>query len=162
MPDRDPEEPSPPVPGAPDNPGLDNLGIQFDALLEMMQQPGAREAADRALRSTSEEMGRAAVEAARGGSTSILMRHRIRLGLEIQTAADLAAHLHDLAGRVRDDPELAAALTSAADGLERQQSPGQIASALEQQAAHVSLGPASALRGVAEALRRIPGAVDRR
>jgi len=130
MPDRDPEDPSLPVPRAPDNPGLDDLGIQFDALLEMMQQPGVRDAVDRALRTTSQEMGRAAVQAARGAATPILMRHRIRLGVEIQTAADLAVHFRDLAGRVPDDPELAAALTSAAEGLERQQPPGQIASAL--------------------------------
>jgi hypothetical protein len=162
MPDRDLEEPSPPVPRAPRTPGGHDLRIWMDELLAMMQQPAAREAVDRALGATAEEMGRAAIEAARGGATPILMRHRVGLGIEIQTAADLAARFRYLAGRVPDDPALAVALTAAADGLERGTPPMQIASELETRAADAPAFEASALGGVAEALRRIAGSVDRR
>jgi len=162
MTDRDPEEPSPPVPRPPDNPALDDLGGQFDVLLERMQQPGAREAVDRALHATAEEMGRAAAEGARGAATPILMRHQIRLPVEVQTAADLATRFRDLAVRMHDDAALNAALVVAADGLERGIPPGQIASELEARAADAPRFGASALGGVAEALRRIAGPVDRR
>jgi len=157
MPDRDPEEPSPSVPRVPGNSGLDDLRAQFDGRLERMQGPDAREAVRRALSATGAEMGRAAVEAARGGATPILMRHRIRLPMEIQTAADLAAHFRDLGGRLHDDPALAAALIAAASGLDRGTPWGQIASSFKMQAAHAPAFTASALRGVAEALLRIAG-----
>lgn len=127
-----------------------------------MQQPGAREAVGRALRATAEEMGRAAVEGARGAATPILMRHRVHLPVEVQTTADLAAHFRQLAGLVHDDAALAAALGVAADGLEGGRPPGQIALELERHAPHGSALVGSALRGVAEALRRIAGPVDRR
>jgi len=160
MSDHTPKENSPPTPRGPDNLELDYLRARFDGLLERMQQPGARAAIDRALRATPEEMGHAAIEAARG-TRPILMRHRIRLGAEVQTAPDLAAHFRDRAWRVHDDVALAAALNAAADGLDAGRPPGRIASAFETQAARASEFTASAPRGVAEALRRIEGPVDR-
>ena len=162
MTDRDPEEPSPPAPRAPDKLAIDNLDGQYDALLEQMQQPGAREAVDRALHATAEEMARAAVEGARGAATPNLMRHRIRLPVEVQTASDLARRLRQLAGLVHDDPALAAALTTAADGIARGIPPGQVASELETLAGDAPRFEASALGGVAEAIRRIEGTLDRR
>lgn len=45
-------------------PDLDALTAEFDAMLERMQTPGAEEAMLRALRSSPEELGRAAVAAA--------------------------------------------------------------------------------------------------
>ena len=157
MSDRDPEESSPSAPRVPGNPGLDDLRAQFDALLETMQGPEAREAVDRALGATGAEMGRAAVVAARGAATPIRMRHLIRVPAEIQTATDLASHFRDVGGRLHDDPALAAALVAAARGLDCGSQPGQIASNFELQAANASEFIASALRGVAEALRRIAG-----
>jgi len=148
------------MPRVPGNPGLDDLRAQFDATFETMQGPDAREAADRALGTTGAEMGRAAVVAARGAATPILTRHRIRLPVEIQTAADLAEHFQNLGGRLHDDPALAAALIASARGLDGGMPPGQIASALERQAVHASAFAASALRGVAEALHRIMGLPD--
>jgi hypothetical protein len=44
---------------------IDELTAEFDALLERMQALGAEEAMLRALRSSPEELGRAAVEAAK-------------------------------------------------------------------------------------------------
>ena len=107
-------------------------------------------------------MGRAAVEGARGAATQILMRHRIRLPVEVQTADDLATRFRQLAGLAHDDAALAAALTTAADSIERGILSGQIASELETQAAGAPTFEASALHGVAEALHRIAGPVDRR
>lgn len=154
---RDPEESSPSVPRVLGNPGLDDLGTQFDALLERMQGPDAREAVRRALSATGAEMGRAAIEAARGGATPILMRHRIRLPMEIQTAADVAEHFRHVGERLHDDPALATALIAAACGLDAGMPPGQIPSTFDMQAAHAPTFTASALRGVAEALLRIAG-----
>ncbi|MHB1862731.1 MAG: hypothetical protein ACYCVL_07140 [Gemmatimonadaceae bacterium] len=155
MADRDPDEPSPSMGRVPDSPGLDDLRAQFDAVFETMQGPEPRAAVDRALGAIGAETGPAAVEAARGAGRPSLMRHRIRLVVEVPTTPDLAAHFRDRASRVPDDPELSAALIAAAEGLERQQPPGQIASELERKAAEAGDYCASALRGVAEALRRI-------
>lgn len=44
---------------------LDELGDRFDALLARMQEPSAREGMKAAFEASSEELGRAAVEAAR-------------------------------------------------------------------------------------------------
>ena len=159
---RDLHDSSPLVPRVPEDRAFDDLGDRFDGLLEQMQQPGVREAVGRALHATAEEMARAAVEGARGAATPILMRHRIRLPVEVQTADDLAACFRRLAGLVHDDPDFAAAITTSAHGIERGIPPGQIASELETQAAGAPTFEASALHGVAEALRRIAGPVDRR
>lgn len=43
----------------------DRLTAEFDEMLERMQAPGAREAMDRAFHATPEELGKAAVAAAR-------------------------------------------------------------------------------------------------
>ena len=53
-----------PKPVSADEPELNTLSEEFDALLEQMQQPGARAAMQAAFDSSPEELGRAAVEEA--------------------------------------------------------------------------------------------------
>lgn len=50
------------------SPALDDLGAEFDAMLERMQEPAVRRANATAYDATPEQMGAAAVRAARGGA----------------------------------------------------------------------------------------------
>jgi len=59
------EQPNDPNAAPRDDLVTDEIRAAFDGLLEQMQTPAAREATSRALRATSEEMGRAVADAAR-------------------------------------------------------------------------------------------------